>query len=51
MLPEDEPGNQISRAILVRRSTEPTGRGAASAIGQHIPTPGDQAITTLSEGY
>jgi len=38
-------------AILVRRSMEPTGRGAASNIGQPIPTVGGQAITTLSEGY
>jgi hypothetical protein len=38
-------------AILVRRSMEPTGHGAVTAIGQPIPTLGDQAITTLSEGY
>jgi hypothetical protein len=35
-------------AILVRRSMEPTGRGAASNIGQRIPTAGVQATTTLS---
>ena len=38
-------------AILVRRSMEPTGRGAASNIGQPILTVGVQATTTLSEGY
>jgi hypothetical protein len=38
-------------AILVRRSMEPTGRGAASNIGQPIPTLGVPATTTLSEGY
>ena len=37
-------------AILVRRSMEPTGRGAASNIGQPIPTVGGQATITLSEG-
>ena len=37
-------------AILVRRSMEPTGRGAASNIGQPIPTVGVLATTT-SEGY
>ena len=37
-------------AILVRRSMEPTGRGAASDIGQPIPTVGVLATTT-SEGY
>src|SRR6266404_4633488 len=37
-------------AILVRRYMEPTGRGAASNIGQPIPTVGVLAITT-SEGY
>jgi hypothetical protein len=36
-------------AILVRRSMEPTGRGAASNIGQPIPTVGVLATTT-SEG-
>jgi hypothetical protein len=30
----------VQTAILVRRSMEPTGRGAASNIGQPIPTPG-----------
>src|SRR6266700_4358609 len=38
-------------AILVRRSMEPTGRGAASNIGQPIPTVGVPATTTTSEGY
>src|SRR5437660_1291463 len=38
-------------AILVRRSMAPTGRGAASNIGQPIPTVGVPATTTLSEGY
>ena len=33
-------------AILVRRYTEPTGRGAASNIGQPIPTVGVLATTT-----
>jgi hypothetical protein len=37
-------------AILVRRSMEPTGRGAASNIGQPIPTVGVLATIT-SEGY
>jgi len=37
-------------AILVRRSMEPTGRGAASNIWQPIPTVGGQATITLSEG-
>ena len=38
-------------AILVRRYTEPTGRGAASNIGQPIPTLGVRATTTtLSKG-
>jgi hypothetical protein len=37
--------------IPVRRSMEPTGRGAASNIGQPIPTLGVPATTTLSEGY
>jgi hypothetical protein len=36
-------------AILVHRSMEPTGRGAASNIGQPIPTVGVLATTT-SEG-
>ena len=37
-------------AIPVRRSMEPTGHGAASAIGQPIPTLGVPATTTLSRG-
>jgi hypothetical protein len=41
----------VQTATLVRRSMEPTGRGAASNIGQPIPTVGGPAITTLSEGY
>src|SRR6266436_2223571 len=40
----------VQTAILVRRYMEPMGRGAASNIGQLIPTVGVQAITT-SEGY
>ena len=40
----------VQTAILVRRSMEPTGLGAASNIGQPIPTVGGQATTTLSEG-
>ena len=40
----------VQTTILVRFSTEPTGRGAASNIGQPIPTVGGQATTTLSEG-
>jgi hypothetical protein len=40
----------VPTAILVRRYMEPTGRGAASNIGQPIPTLGVQAITTLSRG-
>jgi hypothetical protein len=36
-------------AIPVHRSMEPTGHGAASNIGQPIPTLGVQATTTLSE--
>ena len=40
----------VQTAILVRRSMEPTGRGAASNIGQPIPTVGVLATTT-SEGY
>ena len=36
-------------AILVHRSMEPTGRGAASNIGQPIPTLGVQATITLSK--
>jgi hypothetical protein len=41
----------VQTAILVRRSLEPTGRGAAGNIGQPIPTVGAQATTTPSEGY
>ena len=41
----------VQAAILVRRSMEPTGRGAASNIWQPIPTVGGQATITLSEGY
>jgi hypothetical protein len=41
----------VQTTILVRRSMEPTGRGAASNIGQPIPTVGVPATTTLSEGY
>ena len=41
----------VQTAILVRRSMEPTGRGAASNIGQPIPTLGVRATTTLSKGY
>src|SRR2546430_9477823 len=41
----------VRTAILVRRSMEPTGRGAASDIGQPIPTIGVQATTTLSDWY
>jgi hypothetical protein len=41
----------VQAAILVRRSMEPTDRGAASNIGQPIPTVGAQATTTLNEGY
>jgi hypothetical protein len=40
----------VQTAILVRRSMEPTGRGAASNIGRPIPTVGVQATITLSEG-
>ena len=47
----DTAGLVVQTAILVRRSMEPTGRGAASNIGQPIPTPGVQATTTLSKGY
>jgi hypothetical protein len=38
-------------AIPVRRSMEPTVRGAASNIGQLIPTLGVQATTILSKGF
>ena len=41
----------VQTAILARRSMAPTGRGAASNIGQPIPTVGVPATTTLSEGY
>jgi hypothetical protein len=41
----------VQTAILVRRSMEPTGRGAAGNIGQPIPTLGVQVTITLSEGY
>ena len=46
----DTAGLVVPTAILVRRSMEPTGRGAASDIGQPIPTVGAQATTTLSDG-
>ena len=46
----DTAGLVVQTAILVRRSMEPTGRGAASNIGQPIPTLGVQATTTPSEG-
>ena len=39
----------VQTAILVRRYMEPTGRGAASNIGQPIPTVGVQATITLSK--
>jgi hypothetical protein len=38
-------------AILARRSMEPTGRGAASNIGQRIPILGVLATTTPSKGH
>ena len=41
----------VRTAILVRRSMEPTGRGAASNIGRPIPTLGVPATTTLSKGH
>jgi hypothetical protein len=41
----------VQIAILVRRSMEPTDRGAASNIGRPIPTVGVQATITLSEDY
>ena len=41
----------VRTAILVRRSMEPTGRGAASDIGQPTPTIGAQVTTTLSDWY
>jgi hypothetical protein len=44
-------GLVVQTAILVRRSMEPTGRGAANNIGQPIPTVGVPATTTLNEGY
>ena len=46
----DIAGLVVPIAILVRRSMEPTGRGAASNIGQPIPTLGVPATTTLSKG-
>ena len=39
----------VQAAILVRRSMEPTGRGAASNIGQPTLTVGVQATTTPSK--
>src|SRR6516162_1712557 len=48
----DTAGLVVQTAIPVRRSMEPTGRGAASNIGQPIPTLGVPAtITILSEAY
>jgi hypothetical protein len=47
----DTAGLVVQTAIPVRRSMEPTGRGAASNIGQPIPTVGVPATTTLSKGY
>jgi hypothetical protein len=47
---DDTAGLVVQAAILVRRCMEPTGRGAASNIGQPIPTVGGQATITLSEG-
>ena len=47
----DTAGLVVQTTILVRFSLEPTGRGAASTIGQPIPTLGAPATTTLSEGY
>jgi hypothetical protein len=47
----DTAGLVVQAAILVRRSMEPTGRGAANNIGQPIPTLGVPATTTLNEGY
>ena len=41
----------VQTAILVRRSMEPMARGAASNIGQPIPTLGVRPTTTLSKGY
>jgi hypothetical protein len=38
----------VQIAILVRRYTEPMGRGAASNIGQPIPIVGVPATTTLN---
>jgi len=46
----DTAGLVVQTAILVRRSMEPTDRGAASNIGRPIPTFGVQATTTLSKG-
>jgi hypothetical protein len=39
----------VQTTILVRRYTEPTGRGAASNIGQPIPIVGVPATTTLNK--
>ena len=47
----DTAGLVVQAAILVRRSMAPTGRGAASNIGQPIPTVGVPATTTLSKGH
>ena len=42
----------VQTAILVRRSMEPTGLGAASNIGRRpIPKLGVRATITLSKGY
>ena len=46
----DTAGLVVQTTILVRRSMEPTGRGAASNIGQPIPMLGVRATTiTLSK--
>ena len=47
----DTAGPVVQTAILVPRYMEPTGRGAASNIGQPIPTVGVPATTTLSKGH
>jgi hypothetical protein len=47
----DTAGLVVQTAILVRRSMEPTGRGAAGNIGQLIPTLRVQATITLSKDY
>ena len=44
----DTAGLVVQAAIPVRRSMEPTGRGAASNIGQPIPILGAQATTTTT---